>query len=71
MSNKKITPVESIAARLASRQLVVSNEPYESVFSVGPPPKEFGIMTRSIPVSKSKNSTVEPNKRGTQMNFYS
>lgn len=49
-----------------------NNEPYESVFQGnGPPGKDFGIMTRSIPVSRSKHPQNETNKRGTQLNFYS
>ena len=72
MSNQKIS-VESIAQRLASRQ-VAKNEPYEGVFTaqgvVSSVQKEFGLVTRSIPVSKQTLSKGSK-PMNTQINFYS
>jgi len=73
-STKKANPVESIAARIANRQ-VIHSQPYEGMFNtaMAMQGKEFGLMTRSIPVSKTSGikASLEPPKRGTQLNFYS
>lgn len=64
--NKKVTPMESIAKRLASRQM--GSEPYDGVFNssaVMHQGKEFTLLTRSIPVSKTNNPRIENQKRGT------
>lgn len=76
MSNQKVTSVESIAARLASRQ-VGKSEPYEGVFTTqgvvmnsSLTGKDFGLVTRSIPVSKQAQAKGGK-PMSTQINFYS